>query len=1431
MTTLCLRWCSRAMLLPVLAAGCLGYDATPAPAARVQFTLELPAGTAATATVYDENDLPVGSAQVDGPGPAEVVLTANRDFGSLRLTARAGERLLKAVTASVTMTDTLDLGQVNGTSTALTQMVQEKVAGQGGTFSSMPDSVIADLLQQIANHRQKGTPQIKQLIDVVQLINGKTRTTGSVSAFNDTDAALNDAFVSAHAGQLPKDVAADYRNKLTAAVNQLSISLVCDAALVKVMFTVDVSGEALDGNGAPQLIRQPTKGGVFLAITVDDSSSIADSAGTLKSQMIPNDRDTEMFDDGTGGDEVAGDGVFTRVLVLPRGMRIKYKYTNGSAGEGWTRTEEWPGNARLLQVKDVLSRHSDGTPDCLVIRRDAFGDEASNKNFVNMHSKIKSSGGTLSFDQDLGGTTAAEVAGGRYVGGLDLGQIRSTPPLSPTGLPEAQENGICTLCPAPLTVDTNDKTPPQLVSAEFTSTSRVVVSFSEALEFTSASAASNYLILDAAGRALGISTVAAAGNIVSLSVAAPDFGQTYVLHVKRLKDASANANPLAGPDNVDIGPDRTPPQVVSVQALPLSDLNPGAQVPDPTVGQVLRVTFDEELDPTSAQNVGNYKVKALSGETLALYAGHLKNHRDVFLVTAEQGKRKPYQLQVFSVRDLAGNVVTVGDPFRFTGFALYRVTFSAVPGFALLDLQGSKRGVPDGEKLYLTGTVLSVARDLSGNPISVAGRTDVTGVPEFEMTPSTTLYKGQPVYSVTVLAPPGTYAWKVAHGIPGEYTAPPPTLEKVHKSLCTTNDPTGVNIDPATLTALPLPGSDGKPISFLDYGTAKLSTTGDDAPGPFTVASGSTLPAPSIMFKRENPDEVCSARTGDTSCPGIVLGTWRDIADFVLGGKTTDYDDGLPEVDPVRLTTDLFAPEMVTLTVRDSESLLLSFDERLSVSADAIKLSAKQAKTQAPIKVQLETIGSIGSPLLPHQLLLRTAKMDNSAPYTLTFDGMADVFGNKQPKALDQSWVAPAAYKPFTPLDDNSPPKVINILPKSPTALVVQFDEKILAADAKTSNFTIQATGGSAPAVVGATLQGGGTAVLLATGLQAPEAPYTLVVTNVSDVAPVPNVLTEQKIAFKGFGDFTAPKVVHAAAISPTEVAVAFDEALSPLTATAATSYKLGGGLAVQQVDFSGDSTRKAAAFDAQNAIFADDVVVLTVTKMTAGQTYSLTPSGVTDLSNNACTNSITFKGVAAVPTVDVILTYRISGSDTVAGKIPARAISPTTLAAQREGVFMLGCTVSTDGKLKGDPQSAVNVQMGYFPPEGQPLTGVEPQLKDDGQGDDAKAGDDIYTIRIKGVPLGTSVQWKVFAPFTVAYKNANPGDAQAAFADSTPGPSVFSDGQEYPGNENGIRILGDKNGDGVVRINNLFGNETTYKKLTDNPPFVWVVDDVKWVP
>jgi hypothetical protein len=138
---------------------------------------------------------------------------------------------------------------------------------------------------------------------------------------------------------------------------------------------------------------------------------------------------------------------------------------------------------------------------------------------------------------------------------------------------------------------------------------------------------------------------------------------------------------------------------------------------------------------------------------------------------------------------------------------------------------------------------------------------------------------------------------------------------------------------------------------------------------------------------------------------------------------------------------------------------------------------------------------------------------------------------------------------------------------------------------------------------------------------------------------------------------------------------------------------------------------------------------------------------------------------------------------------------------------------------------SPVTVTLGGFPTEGSPLDGAEPQLKDDGTGGDGTSGDNVFTLVVNNVPLGTVLSYKAFASYSSAYQAANPNDPLAAFADGTPGPRVFGDGQEYPGNDNAAWILADENGDGRVVLDNLFGDEITFKRKTGFRPFAWVTD------
>ena len=127
-----------------------------------------------------------------------------------------------------------------------------------------------------------------------------------------------------------------------------------------------------------------------------------DEVNQMLGNWVPN--QIEMFDDGTHGDAVKGDKIYTVSFELPyfdpdnapdkRGVRLGYKYTFGEAGQGWTGSEEWPGNQRLLELKDV---NGDG----LVVRFDVFGDEATNKDKANLLKPSKGGCGTNYFENEV----------------------------------------------------------------------------------------------------------------------------------------------------------------------------------------------------------------------------------------------------------------------------------------------------------------------------------------------------------------------------------------------------------------------------------------------------------------------------------------------------------------------------------------------------------------------------------------------------------------------------------------------------------------------------------------------------------------------------------------------------------------------------------------------------------------------------------------------------------------------------------------------------------------------------------------------------------------------------------------------------------------------------------------------------------------------
>ncbi|MFZ4580990.1 MAG: hypothetical protein ACOYOB_21610, partial [Myxococcota bacterium] len=83
-------------------------------------------------------------------------------------------------------------------------------------------------------------------------------------------------------------------------------------------------------------------------------------------------------------------------------VRIAYKFTYGSQGQTWTGSEEFPGNQRVLELKDV---NGDG----LVTRFDLFADETTNKDKSNDLASIKGGCGQMKWQVDTADTCASDT--------------------------------------------------------------------------------------------------------------------------------------------------------------------------------------------------------------------------------------------------------------------------------------------------------------------------------------------------------------------------------------------------------------------------------------------------------------------------------------------------------------------------------------------------------------------------------------------------------------------------------------------------------------------------------------------------------------------------------------------------------------------------------------------------------------------------------------------------------------------------------------------------------------------------------------------------------------------------------------------------------------------------------------------------------------
>ena len=325
-----------------------------------------------------------------------------------------------------------DLGAGSTTATLLL-LAKQRYGTPPSTLAAVSPSAVVGALEEIQNLLDTADPRVQPFADIVtRLLEADATAKPAFLPFPTAGASyLDPAALKATTdytgdGQPDGDTVA-FDAALQAAIGALEFNVCYAQDSIRVVLMVDFNAGQLDRNCSVINIWKWTQDlpgkQMFITGSLHEStpncdngdpqpcltSAVFDAANQLLGNWTPN--VTPMFDDGTNGDEVAGDNIWTYSLVLPwfdagapsnRWVRISYKFTWGTPGHLWTGTEEWPGNQRILELRDTNGDH-------MIVRRDNYGDETTNKDKSNLLAPNKGGGGTVLFASDV----AAAIEGGR----------------------------------------------------------------------------------------------------------------------------------------------------------------------------------------------------------------------------------------------------------------------------------------------------------------------------------------------------------------------------------------------------------------------------------------------------------------------------------------------------------------------------------------------------------------------------------------------------------------------------------------------------------------------------------------------------------------------------------------------------------------------------------------------------------------------------------------------------------------------------------------------------------------------------------------------------------------------------------------------------------------------------------------------------------
>jgi hypothetical protein len=358
--------------------------------------------------------------QAGGAPPTYEVRLPSAKYSFLRVFARGGNTVWQALVPSIgeeSVASPVDLDARNITEALI---VEAWVSAKGKPFKQLnPPAYVGDGISNgtrtlIRRDMDTAGSPAQLLLAMVERILTRSDTTSTAVDFDFFDVpVLNASWAVTHSplgagflGLNPLDYDGDGVNETSSAKFDAQLAAVAqlykpdgcpDPSNIRVIFTADFRPGGQDGtcatvNRFKWATDKPGKQ-MFFVGWIHADSPIQDPRWALPlGNGVPN--TIPMHDDGTNGDEVANDNVWTLTVDLPRGLRVGYKFTWGFRGAPWTGSEEWPGNSRLLEVFDENG-------DNFVYRRDVFGDESTNKDKMNLNGSLV--GNVITWTTDLHG--------------------------------------------------------------------------------------------------------------------------------------------------------------------------------------------------------------------------------------------------------------------------------------------------------------------------------------------------------------------------------------------------------------------------------------------------------------------------------------------------------------------------------------------------------------------------------------------------------------------------------------------------------------------------------------------------------------------------------------------------------------------------------------------------------------------------------------------------------------------------------------------------------------------------------------------------------------------------------------------------------------------------------------------------------------------